>query len=541
MLTEKIKKDELEFMEVWNNPIALSESLFNDFDNLGDFDKEKFGRIRLYQLPFMSYESMIDTEVEGLSEKEQFQLRKNVGDCYNLGARKYGKSLITIKLDIVLSALNDSGLLSGFYSIDEKRLRGILDPVKLAMEYHPICKLWEMKCTYKPAIIFYGRKNKWLLNGINLTLKGKTPGEQFYQLHVKKLWGDEVSFETQEVFEKRKESLSEVGAVIRLSGMTNFVRHSPIGKTFYAPENQEKLINLPQFVNPFWDEAERLDRIKVYGGEDSINYRVFVKGEVVEDGISELDMEQIQKCYQRKKTIKSFEIPKKRFSRFRNYIVVDRPKNADRIFISADVGDTQTEIIIHSEIGSKYNYLYNITLYNLKNDDQEEIFRYLIDKLQANVVAIDCGEAFGRILCDHLEKKYKKENIVRYAGASKIVVGFQQDNSHNIILEKGKPIEKKEYMSEWSIARLKVLLYGERVKIPMDYKLDMQFSQVVAIRSGTRVKYKSLMKNDHLFNAWRPFCIAQWLKKDFNMTPKMSSDWGTGASSWSKPKNKETS
>lgn len=537
MLTQNITQEELGFMETWNNPIALSESLFNDFDNLGDFDEKLFGNIRLYQLPFISYESMIDTDMEGLSEKEQFQLRKNVGDCYNLGARKYGKSLITIKLDMVLSALNDYALLSGFYSIDEKRLRGILDPVKLAMEYHPICKLWDMKCTYKPAIIFYGRKNKWLLQGINLTLKGKTPGEQFYQLHVKKLWGDEVSFETQEVFEKRKESLSELGAVIRLSGMTNFLRHSPIGKTFYAPENKKQIINLPQFVNPFWDENEKQDRIKVYGGEDSINYRVFVKGEVVEDGISELDMERIQKCYQPKKTIKSFEITKKRFSRFRNNIVVERPKNADRIFISADVGDTQTEIIIHSEIGDKYTYLYNITLYNLKNGEQEEIFKFLIDKMSANVVAIDCGDAFGRILCDNLEKKYNKENIVRYAGASKIVVGFEEDEKGNIILKNGKPVEKQEYMSEWSMARLKVLLYETRVKIPTDYKLDMQFSQVVSIRSGTRIKYKSLSENDHLFNAWRPFCIAEWLKHAFNSTPRMSSDWGTGVSNWNKKKD----
>ena len=442
MITEKIKEKELAFMECWHTPRCLAETLFADFDNFGEFEDEKFGHLRLYQLPFPSYEPMIDSKMPGLSEKEQFKLRKGVGDINNLGARKYGKSLITLKLDIVLSALHDDGWWTAFYSIDEKRLRNVLDTAKLAMEYHPVVKMWGVRCTYKPEIRFYGRKNKWLLQGVNLTLKGKTPGEQFYGLHVKKLWGDEVSFETQAVYEKRKEALSELGAVTRLAGMTNFTKHSPIGKAFYDPMNRVKRVNLPQYVNPFWDEEEKLDRIKDYGGKESINYKVFVEGDVVEDGVSEFDIERVQQCYNRKKTIKNFEITKDNFSRFRNIIVVDRPINAERIFISSDVGDKQTEIIVHSEIGEKYSYIYNITLYNLIQDEQEEIFDYIIKKLEANVIALDCGDAFGRILADHFEKKYGQEHVVRYAGSAKLPIDFEKDEKGNIKLQNGKPIEK---------------------------------------------------------------------------------------------------
>ena len=153
MLLEKITKEELSFMECWYNPVCQAECLFSNFDDLGSFDEKELGNIRLYQFPFLSYESIIDIEIEGLTEKEKFQLKKNVGDIYNLGGRLYGKSLITLKIDISLSALYDDNLWGAFYSIDEKRLRGILDDVKTAFEYHPIFKIWDIKCSFKPAIM----------------------------------------------------------------------------------------------------------------------------------------------------------------------------------------------------------------------------------------------------------------------------------------------------------------------------------------------------------------------------------------------------
>jgi len=43
-------------------------------------------------------------------------------------------------------------------------------------------------------------------------------------------------------------------------------------------------------------------------------------------------------------------------------------------------------------------------------------------------------------------------------------------------------------------------------------------------------------KDDHVFDAFKVFAIAQWLKKDFNSTPKMQSAGGAGVSSWSMKK-----
>lgn len=546
MLTKKITEKELKFMEDWHDPVCLTECLFSNFDNLSEFDEEKYGELRLYQFPFLSYEPIIDEEVgelydewkdlsKGERRKKEFALRKGAGDVISLGARKYGKTLCTEKLDIPLSMLYDDGWWTALSSIDAIHLRGVLDAIKPAIENHPILKLWKLRIrTAHPYKI--EARNGWFLDGINMNLQSKNPGHQFYGKHVKKLWIEEQSFEPEKVYNKRQDALSELGAVIRLSGMTNFTKHSPAGKIYYDLKNQSKIVNLPQFVNPYWDEEERKSRLKEYGGEDSIGYRVFVKGEVVEEGVSEFDMERIRPCYQEKKEIKRFEIKKERFERFKSFIVVDRPTNAERIFICADIGESAgTEIIILSEVGEKYNYLYNIVLYNLAHDEQVEVFTWLISKLEANIVGIDCGDGTGRAIYRSLEKIFNKENLVWYAGMEKINVGFEKDEKNKVKIQKGQPVYQREFMSEWSIRRLKVLLYEERCNLPLDYKFDTQFNSVMSTQSGTRRIYVCVSESgDHLFDAWRVFSIAQWLKKDFKLTKPMRKKRGTGVSNWTK-------
>ncbi len=540
MLTKKITDREIEFMELWQTPRCLAECLFPDFDNFGRFETNKKDSIRLYQFPMLSNESLIDFKAtakhHGFSKKEEFKLRKNVADVYNLGARLYGKTLISLTIDIALSALYEKGLKSAFWSIDEKRIRGVLSRVEQAMKYHPIYKIFKFVCRYKPEIRFYGKKNYWELKGINIKLQGKNPGDQFYQLHVAKMWGDEVSFETETVFKKRRDSGSELGVINRQGGMTNFTRHSPAGKSFYDPKNKNKVINLPRYCNPFWSKEDLEDALIEFGGEATPNFRVFVGGEVIEDGISEIDMDRVKDCYQPKKRIKRFELKKEQFKNFEHLIVVERPKNAERIFISADVGDRGggTDITIFSEVGNKYNYLYNIILYSFKEKEQLEVFKWLIEKLEANIIAIDCGDHLGRGLCDSFEDLYGKEHVVRYAGASKINVLLAKDEKGNAIFKNGEPVYRQEYMSVWSVARLKILLYETRINIPIDYKLDDQLNNVISTKGKTsRATYPCIAESgDHLYSSFRVFSIAQWLKKDFNQTPEMKQDMGIGVSSW---------
>jgi hypothetical protein len=186
------------------------------------------------------------------------------------------------------------------------------------------------------------------------------------------------------------------------------------------------------------------------------------------------------------------------------------------------------EIIIHSEIDNKYNYLYNIVLYNLSTPEKQEILDFLIIKLKANVIGLDCGDGEGRAIYSWLELKYPKDNLVYYDGSMKLEVDFEYEENKDIKIEKGEVVYKKEYMSEFSVQHLIEMLYAGRIRIPEDYKFDSQFSVVMRFVTGTRVKYKCVSQTgDHLFDAYKVFAIAVFLKKDFNATPQIcESDWG---------------
>jgi hypothetical protein len=536
MIIEKIHQEDLDFCFNLAYPVAIVETMFSNLDNLTEFLPDKFSELRVYQYPMISGEPIIDVEMPNLTPKQKFELKKNAGEIYNFGARRFGKSLCSMKLDILISMLTESNTWVGFSSADSIHLQDVLDVVIRTMSFHPILKMWKQRFRASPK---YSLETKagYLLDGVNQNIASSDAGKQFFGKHFFKLYIDENSLENDESYDKRKDAVSELGCINRCSGMTDFLKFSPAGKAFENPENQNKIINLPQYVNPNWDDEEDKKRQIEFGGKDSLNYLVFVKGQHVSDGLSEFDMTRIEKYIDRKTEVKTFEIKKDSFSYFKNLLIVERPKNAERIFISADIGDGTggSSLLIHSEIGTKYNYLYRIDLYSLTDEEQFFIFDYLIQKLSANVVAIDNGDGCGRAIYRRLEKKYPKENLVYYSGGEKIGVDWKKDDKGKIVLENSRPVLVEEFMSEWSIRFLKSLLYEGRINLPVDYKLFKQLSAVVSRMVGTRTVYACISENgDHVFDAHKVFAIAVFLKKDFNSTPKLSVESGLGVSSWTK-------
>ena len=226
-------------------------------------------------------------------------------------------------------------------------------------------------------------------------------------------------------------------------------------------------------------------------------------------------MQRVRENYLENKIIKHFEIDKKIFNKFKEIIIVERPSNAEEVHVHADIGETTsaTEIIVLFKINNKYRYEYNITLYGLTDKEQEQIFDYVIQKLNANIIGLDCGEALGRVIYRYLEEKYGKEHLVYYDGSKKIKVDFERDENNNVIFKNGEPVYKEEFMSEWSVQRLKQLLYENKILIPTDYKFDKQFNSVICTQSGNRMIYECTSDQNHLYSAFKVFAIAQWDKE----------------------------
>ena len=511
-MIEKLEQTEIEFCECLYNSLALAECLFSDYDNLTVMNEENFGHVRVGQLPLLSYEYLVDHHSD-LTDKENFNLRKGCGDVYCLGGRLFGKTLLVEKVDMLINMVLGENERVGFSSYDQIHIRGVLEDIIQVLANHPFFQLFNPHSTKSPNYRIT-LNTGYLLESVNMNISGKKPGAQFFQKHFTRLYIEEASFETEEVYNQRRDSVSENGCVFRISGMTNFTKYSPCGKVFYDLSKKPSIVNLPQYINPKWDiKAKELAK-KDFGGEQSLGFRVFIKGELVEDGVSVFDMERVRKCYNDEKYTKVFEINKENFLQFERLLILERPSNAENCYIFADIGESApTEIGVIFEVNQKYKYVYNITAYNLTDKEQEKLFKWLGTQLGANFIALDCTDGTGRAIFRRLAEEFPKENLVWVSFNEKIPVAFEKDEKGNVKFDKGEPIVKEEYVAEWSVQHLKSLLYDERMEIPMDHKFDSQMNQVMALQSGTRTVYECISSENHLFQAFQVFSIAQFFNE----------------------------
>ncbi len=520
-MIERLTEDELALVECLSYSISASECLFADLENLLYENEEQLGSVRLYQFPLFSYEYLLDYDNK-LTAKENFKLREGAGkiDCF--GGRLFGKSHCVERLDICVSIFNLPMENVGFTSVDILHIRGILEDLILVFETNMFFKdIFLEKINRSPnyRIAF---KNGYVIESINMNIQSRSPGQQFFQKHLKRLYIEEASLETEEVYKKRIDAVSEFGCIVRSAGMTDFTKFMPAGKRYYDAQNKPWVCNLPQYCNPLFDKTQKEKSIKKYGGENSISYRIYVKGEIVEEGISVMDMQRVRANYlPEDKIVKKFEITKNNFEEFERILIVEKPEGADAVFICADIGESApTEIIILFKKGKKFYYHYNITVYNLTDKEQTKIFDFLIQILKANITGIDTTDGTGRAIYRSLEEKYTANMLAWCSFNEKLPVDFEKDEKGNILFDKdGKPMLKEEYVSEWSIKRLKDLLYEAIVLLPVDFVLDKQLNSIVGMKSGQRMVYEVVGAEDHLLSAFRVFAIAEWQKNAASFSP----------------------
>ena len=519
-MQEKITAEEIAFIQCFYTPEAMVECLFSDVDNLTLFEEDKFSEVRIGQHPLLSHECIL-TEDPKLTKKQNMALKEGAGNIVCLSARNFGKTCME-KLDILISLLCYDNTPFIVTSYDSIHVRGVLNPVLDALTFHPIVSLFKNRIQRSPAYLIT-TKNGNTLDGVNANVKdGQNAGKQFFQKHAKKLWGEEASKESEAVYLKRVASRHAIGCVERLTGMSDFSQHSISGKRFYAAVQKNQACNLPSYINSDWGEEDKQKEIKKYSGEKSIGFRMYVKGEIVTDKISALDMQLVRdNCYphlkngfvDETKTIKEFEISKKNIKNFKNAIIVERPVSTERMWLSIDVGrgGGQSEIMIFSEVNQRFHYLYNITIYSLLGKPQFEIIEYLIQQLSLDFISIDCGEGTGVEIYGRIEEIFDKEHLTWYDGSKKIIIDFEKDKGGDLVLKDGQPVARELTMSEWSVQHLKKMTYNGEFYFPFSYKLDEQLSNVVQMNTVSKTIYSNIKDDDHLFDSLRVQSIAVFL------------------------------
>lgn len=538
MLIEKLNDEEASFLELLHDPQVLCECLFDDelnnLDSVQNFSEDKYCKIRLYQIPFLSYEYLLADD-EQLSKLENFKLKKGAGSAYVFCGRKIGKSLISLLMDLLLDSLhNYKDWVSIFSSFDEDHVNNILEPYIKAMKKHPFFKLLNCQVKRKPTTVILPTGH--MTKGINMALSGREPGSNFESQHAQKMYLDEAQYEIDEVLKRRSQAVSEFGAIERLAGITAFSATSPAGKIFFNLDKRNWLVNIPQTVSPFWTNDTKKQAIADFGDMTSFGYRIHCLAEVIQDLEGLYDIERCRKCYthNEKKTVRNFDVSKDTFHIFKERIIIERPNWCKRAWLAFDFGvSAPTEAIIIFESEKKddlpiYRYMYNITLNRLIPDEQTEIFTWLINKLNIDVIAGDSTELGGQQVLHDLEKIMTKENIIRVGFNEKLVIGQEKNERGELRFVNGKTVPLEAYVIDWAVEKNRELFYNQKIDCYYDMKLDKQLNNMVGVRQSNRIKYTT--KNgtaDHLHAAFLVFNIARFLKEDV-ITPKNKNSWGTG-------------
>lgn len=511
-MLKKLNEDEEILFECLHMPRSYCEIMFDNIDNLISFSPDKFCEIRPFQEPMQSFEFSVGEDPEQ-SEKENFLRKKGAGDCYAIGSRNIGKTIVLHVLDILQSAMMCEGSDEALGSFDANHVRKIFSMVTPTLDYHPCYKGLKRSYQQHPTYSLTC-SNGYRLDGINENIANvKKSGDQWFGHHKNKIRYEEYSKTTHAAQAKMKDAQKDIGCILRLSGMSNITKFTPAGEIYDDPTLKDYVMSFPQFMNKNWDPEMRERRLKDYKSIQSLNWKMFVEAEIIEDGSSALDMSLVRKCYNEEKEVKVIEITKQTYDYFKMLIdVIDTVPGTTCTYVASDIGDmgSPSEITVFFDDDIKIKYRYNIVLRQLIDEQQYDVFYYLIQKLNVNVTAIDNSEGIGRSIYRRLLKVVPAENLFAYMGQSKITVDFEKDNSGNVrCTPEGKPITKEEFMSEWSIHVLKDICYSNRIDIAFDPKLDEQLSGLVVTRTGNRTVYASC-GGEHILDSFKTFCCAWW-------------------------------
>lgn len=522
-MIRNLTEEELFFVESFYNARCLVESTFSRGTPRNWNDGKECIKIRLYQRPFLGFDSAIEDD-DRLTEVENFRRRIKLGTRIIVCARKIGKTFIALVANILLKLIHYKDLEMTMASYDEKHVNKVLDNVKEFLIYHNFYKSYKQVIRGSPEYQIE-TKNGNKLFGINETVKGKSPGENWWGHHTFINFQDEIQAETEAAYTHKIDAVSDFGVMEILCGIPLITKVSPLGRTLRDPTLKRNLIRLPQYVSHLWDELTKERRIRDYGGQESAGYRINVAADLIEGATGAFDMDTIKLNYNKKRIIKRFEITKANFKDFKSLLVLQPILNADKVYVVSDVGTSAaTEINVIAKINGKYHLLYNITTYRLSlTQELPDLMEHIFRIVKGNFLSCDCtimGAPVYEILSERLnEKKYDGDKLIGIdkkvfwcAFNEDIVTGFEKDDKDRTVRDvKGNVIEKKENSLVFAVRRLNELFYDKKFDIPDDdYKFDNQFSSYVSTISGNRIIYGSTTE-DHYVQSFEVFAVLEWL------------------------------
>ncbi len=537
MLFKKLTNDEIEFMECWYSPLAMTECLIPENIKAPHVWSEpdcSLIKLRPYQHSMLDYSYQYAND-DKLSSKENFHNKQGAGYLINVAARNLGKSLFAV-IDAFLTLLHGEADESCLASFDFAHLKKIATPVATLANHHPLFELYRRKGKECVRFIGGGMEIDTILGhvmyGRNENINSPDPGTAFHSLHVKKNIYDEVSYMSEEGRKKMADAMSSEGCIERLAGIPDIRLGSPLGKILRDESKRNWICNMPQYVRQDWDEKTKAEKIEEYDGETSPMYKLNVLGEAIEGANSMFDMARIKEnSYTTKKRIKQFEVGKESFYKFDKILIVDK-QPAEISIIASDIGTTgsPSEICIFFGNNELLKWRYNISLYMLTTQEQAKVFKWLYDKLENCVISLDCTSGEGRSIADELIiLGVPQDKIIRCMFNSKMVIGFEMNDDQTIKYDdKGNPVYKLERTIDFAVMQLEKILYHGLCEVPHSEKFLREFANYFSVMTGTSKRFGTT-STDHLLQSFQCMAIARFQCEFANLTkPSLQSNFVAG-------------
>ena len=531
---EKLKDEEIEFMEFLYDPVAMIENLIPE--NLKaphTWDENcKTVQLRPYQFTMIAYDYLYENDSR-YSLKQNMDIKKGAGKIFNISARNIGKSFVGLIPDALLTIIHYDGIESCVSSFDDFHLQKICEPIVNVVENHKFFKMFHLKgnkksVSRKPFLVQTSTGGYQV--GVNENVHGKNPGEKYHSLHVERFLYDEASYISKEGLDKRIDSIHSNGSIERLFGIPALNIGSPLGDILLEPKNKPYICRLPQSVRSDWDNIIQEEQAALYGGENSTSYKLNVCGELIEGAFGKYDMERLKKkCYNPKKKIKFFEIDKEIFKglgklnkielkeqlsiKLSRKIIIDRLP-CEQIIIASDIGTSKSpsEVAIYFKIGNKWFYEYQISLFKMIPKEQAAVFSWIYNTLGSGFISLDCSEIGGQTIRQILfdEHNIPEENLTNYDMKRNIDIDFERDSKGKIKRSRnGQPIMIIKNTKEWAIKCLEDIFYGGHVEIPHQEKFLKEFTGFFERHTGSRPSWGSTT-TDHLHDTFILFALCAW-------------------------------
>lgn len=539
----KITEEEINYWECFHDPVAMIECLIPENIKAPHIWKDKDCKcvvLRPYQYAMLDY-SYLYADDPTKSEKENFRNKKGAGDLINVGARDTGKSFLEV-INNFLTLIHGEGDESLVASFDYGHLKKICQPIANLANFHPFFEIFTKPGKSSVRFVGGGMEIDTVLGhvqyGRNEKIDSPEPGASFHGIHAKKCSYEEVSYATKKGTEKRIDSGSSVGCIERMSGIPDIRMGSALGDILRDSSKRNWICRLSQYVRSDWDEKTKEEKIKEYGGEEALSYKLNVEGELIEGAFGRWDMERIQKlCLNKQRTVKFFELGKNDFAdldiekdrptyqqkfyeRLDKKLVIEKVPSSLKI-VASDIGTTGTasEVIICFGDENKLKWRYNIPLFQLTTQQQALVFKWIYEKLDKAFISIDCTNSDGRSISDELEiLGVPQKNIIRPMFNKNMIVDFLLDENGQILRDdKGRPLYKQENVLDWANQELDKIFYGGLIEVPYNEKFLKEFASYFELRIGNSRKYGT-SSTDHLVQSFQCMAICRFLNIKNNLS-----------------------